>query len=159
MDVRLTPRTGSPFVYPADWTVVDATHLNPTPIAHIFASLPAGGSAIASFTITEHEVDLMEKWEAGGAHPWLLGVVTADNDYAFVSAPGGPNLVTARNNLAERALTVVPARERREERDEEGRDDDDPSSGDDPDERAKVHACTPFSRGLLGGDSQAPSSA
>jgi subtilisin family serine protease len=119
VDVRLTPSTGSPFVYPADWTLVDATHLSPIPVAHIFASIPAGGSAIASYTITEHEVDLMEKWAAGGARPCLLGVVTADNDYAFANAPGGPNLVAARNNLAERALTVVPGRERREERDEE----------------------------------------
>ena len=114
VDVRLTPDTGSPFVYPADWTAIDATHLSPKPVSHIFASIPAGGSVIARFTIAEHEADMMQRWAAGGARPCLLGVVTADNDYAFASAPGGPDLVRARNNLAQRALTVVPDDERSE---------------------------------------------
>ncbi|HEV3063265.1 MAG TPA: S8 family serine peptidase [Vicinamibacterales bacterium] len=115
VNVRLTPDTGSPFVYPADWTVTDATHVRPKPVHHIFPSIPAGGSVIAEFVLAEHHVDAMEKWAAGGSRPCLLGVVTADNDYAFASAPGGPNLVRARNNLAERALTMVAADERHEE--------------------------------------------
>jgi subtilisin family serine protease len=120
IDVRLTPDVGSPFVYPADWTVIDVNHFSPKPVTHIFPSVPAGGSVIAKFTIAEHEVDAMQKWAAAGSRPCLLGVVTADNDYAFTNAPGGPNLVTARNNLAERTLTVVPepARERAIEREE-----------------------------------------
>ena len=72
---------------------------------------------IARFTIGEHEVRAMQEWSVGGARPCVLGVVTADNDYAFASAPGGPNLVTARNNLAERTLTIVPDHERRERED------------------------------------------
>lgn len=120
VDVRLTPGTGSPFVYPADWTVIDANHLRPKPVTPVFASIPAAGSVIAKFTIAEHEVDTVQKWAAGGARPCLLGVVTAENDYAFANAPGGPNLVRARNNLAERALTIVAeeARERGIEREE-----------------------------------------
>ncbi len=117
VDIRLTPDTGSPFSYPADWTAVDATHLSPKPVSHIFPDIPAGGSVIARFTIDEHEVRAMQEWSAGGARPCVLGVVTADNDYAFASAPGGPNLITARNNLAERTLTIVPDHERRERED------------------------------------------
>jgi Subtilase family len=126
VNVRLTPDTGSSFVYPADWSVTDSTHLSPTPVTQTFASIPAGGSAIAKFTIAEHEVDMMQKWAAGGARPCLLGVVTADNDYAFANAPGGPNLLRARNNLAERALTVVRVHERREE----GREKEEASEAD-----------------------------
>jgi hypothetical protein len=42
------------------------------------------------FTIGEHEVRAMQEWSVGGARPCVLGVVTADNDYAFASAPGDP---------------------------------------------------------------------
>lgn len=42
------------------------------------------------------------------SHPGVLAVVVADNDYAFAGAPVGPNLVSARNNLAQRNLEVIP---------------------------------------------------
>ena len=120
VDVRLTRDPGSPFSYPTDWTAVDQTHLRPRPVSNIFPSIPAGGSVIARFTIEEHEIDTLQKWAAGGVRPCLLGVVTADNDYAFANAPNGPTQIVDRNNLAERALTIAPDREpeEREEREE-----------------------------------------
>jgi hypothetical protein len=118
VNVRLTPDLGTPFVYPADWTVTDATHLRPRPNINTFATIPPGGSVIARFTLSEHEEDIAQQWAAGGATPCLLAVVTADNDYAFASALGGPNLVQARNNLAERRLTLLEAEKRREKEEE-----------------------------------------
>jgi hypothetical protein len=126
VDVRLTPGTGVSFAYPADWTAVDATHLRPNPVVQTFATVPTGASVIAEFSISEHEADTMAAWAAGGAQVCLLAVVSADNDYAFASAPGGAGLVRARNNLAERTLTILPAekrREREEKEEKEGEDD------------------------------------
>jgi hypothetical protein len=112
--------------------VTDATHVSPKPVHHIFPSIPAGGSVIAEFVLSEHHVDVMQKWAAGGTRPCLLGVVTADNDYAFASAPGGPNLVRARNNLAERALMIVAADEREEHDEHDGREERERARGEHP---------------------------
>jgi hypothetical protein len=114
--VRLTPNLGAPFVYPADWSAVDAMHVSPTPIHGSFVGIPAGGSVIARFALSEEQTETVSEWVEGlNAQPSLLAVVTADNDYAFAAAPGGPNLVMARNNLAQRNLSVVHRRREREE--------------------------------------------
>jgi hypothetical protein len=42
VSARLTPFVGTQFVYPHDWTAVDATHLSPAPVAASFATIPAG---------------------------------------------------------------------------------------------------------------------
>ena len=114
--VRLTPNLGVPFLYPADWTLVDGTHLNPTAIISAFAGIPAGGSVIAKFRSSEEESYRVWEWMKNmNAQSSVLAVVVSDNDYAFASAPGGPNLVVARNNLAQRNLKVIPPRPRHQE--------------------------------------------
>jgi hypothetical protein len=109
VQVRVTPNLGVPFVYPADWTLVDGTHVSPAAVIGAFASIPAGGSILAKFRLSEHETEQVWDWvKTMNSHPSVLAVVVADNDYAFASAPGGPNLVLARNNLAQRNLKVIP---------------------------------------------------
>lgn len=110
VSLRITPYVGLQFIYPDDWTLVDANHVNATAIGGPFASLAAGSSVIAKFTVTAAQVDQLWGWISNmGWHPCLLAQVTADNDYAFAASAGGGGLVTARNNLAQRNLTVVPA--------------------------------------------------
>ena len=109
VSARITPYVGLEFVYPTDWTSVDATHVAPTPVTATFPSIPAGGSAIAKFTISSSQVDTLWGWISGMSwHPCLLAMVNADNDYAFatVSTAGG-GLVVRRNNLAQRNLSVI----------------------------------------------------
>jgi subtilisin family serine protease len=102
---RIVPFVGTQFVYPMDWTAVDATHISPTPVTATFASIPAGGEEIAKFTISAAQVDVLfsNNW-----HPCLVASVTADNDFAFASAAFTANpIVTRRNNLAQRNLSVI----------------------------------------------------
>lgn len=107
--VRITPYVGLQFVYPADWTATDATHVSPTPVTAAFPSIAAGASAIAKFTISSAQVATLWGWISGmNWHPCLLAVATADNDYAFSTAnTGGTSLVVRRNNLAQRNLSVI----------------------------------------------------
>jgi hypothetical protein len=108
VEVRVTPWVGTEFVYPTDWTIDDPLHLRPTPVEVDFAAMaPGSAPALARFTLTAAQVEVAAGWGARPWHPCLLGVVTADNDYAFAAASGGPALQTARNNLAQRNLTVA----------------------------------------------------
>ena len=106
VEARVTPWVGLEFIYPSDWTGDDALHLRPTPVEADFSSIPAGGSVMAKFTLTAAQVDSAAGWGAMPWHPCLLGVVTADNDYAFQTAASGAGLQTRWNNLAQRNLTV-----------------------------------------------------
>ncbi len=109
LSARITPYVGLEFVYPTDWTAVDITHVSPTPVMASFASMPAGSSAIAKFTISSAQVDTLWGWISGmNWHPCLLATVNADNDYAFATANiTGGGLVVRRNNLAQRNLSVI----------------------------------------------------
>lgn len=110
VNARITPYVGSQFVYPADWTTINATHVSPTPVTATFASIPSGGSVIAKFTISSTQVEDLWGWVSGGMnwHPCLLAEVNADNDYAFATANlAGGNLTLRRNNLAQRNLSVI----------------------------------------------------
>jgi hypothetical protein len=97
------------FVYPADWTTIDATHVSPTPVTATFATIPAGDSVIAKFTVSSAQVEDLWGWEHD--HPWhpcLLAEVNADNDYAFGAASlAGSPIVVSRNNLAQRNLSLT----------------------------------------------------
>jgi subtilisin family serine protease len=109
VSTRITPFVGLQFVYPPDWTLVDAMHVNPTPLAATFATIPAGGTVMAKFRLEKAQVEALYGWET--SHPWhpcLLAVVNADNDYAFATAPlTGDPVSVRRNNLAQRNLTVI----------------------------------------------------
>lgn len=109
ISTRITPFVGLQFVYPQDWTLTDANHVNPTGIATSFASIPAGSSVIAKFRIEAAQVESLYGWIAGhGWHPCLLARVTADNDYAFTTAVlTGDPISARRNNLAQRNLSVI----------------------------------------------------
>jgi hypothetical protein len=109
VSTRITPYVGLQFVYPPDWTQVDAMHVSPTGITTSFASVPAGGTVLAKFRIEAAQVESLYGWQAD--HPWhpcLLAVVNSDNDYAFATAPlTGDPISARRNNLAQRNLTVI----------------------------------------------------
>jgi subtilisin family serine protease len=109
VNARITPYVGLEFVYPTDWTAIDATHVSPTPVTATFATIPAGGSVIAKFTISPTQVEDLWGWIS--SHPWhpcLLASVNADNDYAFATAnSAGDIIVVRRNNLAQRNLSVI----------------------------------------------------
>lgn len=106
---RITPYVGLQFVYPQDWTLVNAMHVSPAPVTASFASIPAGGTAMAKFRIEATQTDTLYGWQEGsGWHACLLAVVNADNDYAFATAPLTGDPITARrNNLAQRNLSVI----------------------------------------------------
>jgi subtilisin family serine protease len=109
VDARITPYVGLEFVYPGDWTDLDATHVRPTAMSASFASVPAGSSVIAKFSISSAQVEDLWGWVSGMSwHPCLLALVTADNDFAFASADtSGGGLVVRRNNMAQRNLSVI----------------------------------------------------
>jgi len=105
VSARLTPFVGTQFVYPHDWTTIDATHLSPTPISASFASIAAGSEVIAKFSISAAQVQVL--WDEGW-HPCCVASVAADNDYAFATAPlTASPIVTQRNNLAQRNLSLI----------------------------------------------------
>jgi subtilisin family serine protease len=106
---RITPFVGVQFVAPHDWNAIDATHISPTPVTNMFASIPAGGTAMAKFTVSSAQVDTLWGWISGMSwHPCLLAYVIADNDYAFDTASlSGSPIVVRRNNLAQRNLSVI----------------------------------------------------
>jgi subtilisin family serine protease len=107
---RITPFIGLQFVYPHDFTVVDAAHVSPAPLQATFASIPAGTSVLARFRIEAAQTETLYGWVAGqNWHPCLLATVVADNDYAFATtALSGATAVTPRvNNLAQRNLSVI----------------------------------------------------
>jgi subtilisin family serine protease len=111
VSARITPYVGTSFMYPADWTLIDATHISPTPVTNTFAAIPSGGTVRAKFTISSVEVDSLWGWEhTMNWSPCLLAAVNADNDYAFTTAniAGGP-LVRGHNNIAQKNLSIVDA--------------------------------------------------
>jgi subtilisin family serine protease len=123
-EVRLTPNLGASFTYPADWTLVDATHVKPRPVHNVFANILPGRSVLATFVISEAQCDQLGDWFRNlNAQPSLLAVVMAENDYAFAAAPGGSNLVEARNNLAQRNLAFIAEPRRREPEEREEREE------------------------------------
>lgn len=108
VNTRITPYVGLQFIYPADWTTIDANHVSPTPVTAAFASIPSGGTAMAKFTISAAQVEDLWGWTTGGWHPCLLAEVDADNDYAFDSADlTGTSLAKKRNSFAQRNLSVI----------------------------------------------------
>lgn len=106
---RITPFVGLQFVYPQDWTLVDAMHVDPTPITATFANVPSGGTVLAKFRIEAAQTETLYGWVSGSSwHPCLLAVVNADNDYSFATAPlTGDPISARRNNLAQRNLSVI----------------------------------------------------
>ena len=111
--VCATPFVGLDFMYPADWTSDDALHVRPALIDTLPFDLAAGATQIVRFQFTAAQVDSLADWTGSAWHPCLLGMVTAANDYAFDSAPTGASLQMARNNLAQRNLSVSGARSAR----------------------------------------------
>ncbi|HEY1042819.1 MAG TPA: S8 family serine peptidase [Telluria sp.] len=109
VSTRITPFVGLQFVYPQDWTLTDANHVNPAGIATNFGTVAPGASVIAKFRISAAQVESLYGWVAGhGWHPCLLAQVTADNDYAFTTAVlTGDPISARRNNLAQRNLSVI----------------------------------------------------
>lgn len=109
VNIRITPYVGLQFVYPNDWTLVDALHVNPTSIINNFANIPAGGTEIAKFSVTAAQVENLWGWEnANPWHPCLLAELISDNDYAYQSADlSFGNIVLRKNNFAQRNLTVI----------------------------------------------------
>ncbi len=109
VNARITPYVGTEFVYPADWTLINITHVSPSPVTATFPIILAGASVIAKFTISAMQVETLYGWVSTMPwHPCLLAEVMADNDYAFASAGlTGGSIVVRRNNLAQRNLSVI----------------------------------------------------
>jgi subtilisin family serine protease len=105
VSLRAVPFVGTEFVYPSDWTAVDATHIQPTDILTSFSSLPSGGTVDAKFRLSKAEVDILYGWETTGWHPCLLAAVGCENDYG--TPVGGHTWLN--NNLAQRNISTVPA--------------------------------------------------
>ena len=109
VDCRITPWIGIQFRYPDDWTLIDTMHVLPTPVTNTFASVAAGATVMAKFTISAGQTETLYGWEyVNPWHPCLLASVKADNDYAFASASFAADpLSQLKNNLAQRNLTVI----------------------------------------------------
>jgi hypothetical protein len=109
VSVRITPYVGTQFIA-SDWTVMDSLHVVPATILDTFATLPAGGQVIATFSIDASQVETLWGWDTAQPwHPCLLALVQADNDYAFINdiVSGPAALPIQINNYAQRNLTVV----------------------------------------------------
>lgn len=113
VDVRATPFVGLEFLYPDDWMGEDALHVRPAAADATPFSLARGESRVVRFELSATQSNLVAGWGERSWHPCLLAVATADNDYAFAGVPGGRAMVTRRNNLAQRNLSVVDIAERR----------------------------------------------
>jgi len=109
VDARVVPYVGLEFVYPADWSALDPTHVAPTPVVALFASIPAGATALAKFTLSAAQVETLWGWDPRSPwNPSILVMVTAENDYRFSNLErSGGSLVGRRNNLAERNQSLV----------------------------------------------------
>ena len=108
--VCATPFVGLDFMYPADWTASDALHVRPSLVDTLPFDLAAGDTRIVRFQFTAAQVDELAGWTGSAWHPCLLGLVTSAIYYAFADAPTGASLQMARNNLAQRNLSVSPLR-------------------------------------------------
>jgi hypothetical protein len=108
VNCRVRPWVGTQFVYPADWTAIDSSHVAPAVVANTFASVPAGTSVIAKFTLSSAQVDQLFNWISTLGHPCMVASANCDNDYSFASADLTLSPPSARrNNLAQRNLSVV----------------------------------------------------
>lgn len=109
VNFRITPYVGLQFVYPNDWTAIDAMHVSPTSIINNFASVPAGTTVIAKFSISVAQVETLYGWQTSNPwHPCLLAQVTADNDYSYATSDlSFGNIVVRKNNFAQRNLSVI----------------------------------------------------
>ncbi len=105
VSLRAVAFPGSEFLYPQDWTTVDATHVKPTGVTPHFNHLAPGATEIAKFRIEKDDVDVLYGWEQIHRHPCLLAEVTCDGD---PTAGGFAVHVWDRNNLAQRNITVIP---------------------------------------------------
>lgn len=109
VNCRINAYVGLGFVYPADWTLVNPTHVAPTAILNNFVTINPGASVIAKFKISAAQSQQLWGWQnSNGWHPCILAEVHASNDYSFHTAglvAGGA--VVQRNNFAQRNLTVV----------------------------------------------------
>ena len=102
--LRAVAFPGTEFLYPQDWTTVDATHVKPNGVTPHFNHLAPGATEIAKFRIEKDDVDVLYGWEQIHHHPCLLAEVTCDGD----STAGGFAVhVWDRNNLAQRNITVI----------------------------------------------------
>jgi subtilisin family serine protease len=102
VSVRAVPYPGTEFVYPGDWTAVDATHILPTDIHPSLGNLAAGATGIAKFSLIAAQVDQLYGWELALYHPCLLAEVQCDNDYG---TPVGFH-TWLNNNLAQRNIST-----------------------------------------------------
>ena len=106
-DVRVSARAvrfpGTEFVYPYDWTTVNATHLEPAAIANTFSNIPSGSTRVAKFRLSTAQVETLWGWQSGGWHPCLLAEASGCNDYG---SPVGPH-VWENNNLGQRNVSIV----------------------------------------------------
>lgn len=94
---------GTEFVHPHDWTAIDTDHVEPTPVVDSWASIPAGSTGTAKFSLSPAQVDALWGWEAASYHPCLLAEVIGCNDY---NSAAGVH-VWESNNLAQRNISVV----------------------------------------------------
>lgn len=109
VNIRITPYVGLQFVYPNDWTLIDGMHVNPTSLINNFASIPAGGTEIAKFSVSAAQVEDLWGWQNSNPwHPCLLAEVVSDNDFAYQSSDlSFGNIVLRKNNFAQRNLSVI----------------------------------------------------
>ena len=103
--LRAVRYPGTEFVYPFDWTAVDADHLLPTPIVASWGALAAGASAIAKFSLSAAQVDSLWGWEGAQYHPCLLAQGVGCNDYAGAAGVH----VWESNNVGQKNISVVDA--------------------------------------------------
>lgn len=103
--LRAVRYPGTEFVYPLDWTAVDADHLLPTPMVTSWGGLAPGASALAKFSLSAAQVDALWGWEGAHYHPCLLAQAVGCDDYA---AAVGVH-VWESNNLGQKNISVVDA--------------------------------------------------
>jgi hypothetical protein len=103
--VRAVRFPGTEFVYPNDWTAIDATHLEPTVILNSFPTLAPTSETIAKFRLSVSQVNTLWGWQSAGWHPCLLAEVETCNDFG---SPVGVH-VWENNNLAQRNVTIMSA--------------------------------------------------
>ncbi len=105
VSVRAVPFVSTEFVHPADWTTVDATHIEPTDLLASWTTLPSGATVDAKFRLSKEQVDFLYGWESSGWHPCLLAQAQCDNDYGTaVGLHSWEN-----NDLAQRNISTVLA--------------------------------------------------
>jgi hypothetical protein len=103
VSLRAVRYPGTEFIYPNDWTTVDADHIKPATMVGSFSAIPSGATRVAKFSMSPAEIEVLYGWEGAGWHPCVLASVTGCND--FIASTG--QHVWESNNLAQRNITVV----------------------------------------------------